>query len=333
MLSASFLVLIFLICWINVHFACSATAFWFLLPGFAGNMSISLDSYWFFGSCFLVSQEECPFLLLLTGFLVPTSWFRRENVHFSGQATAFWILFSGFAGRMSISLARLRFFGSYFLVSPGECPFLWLNASFLVPAPWFRRENVHFSGSATAFWFLLPDFAGRMSISLASYWFFGSYFLISPGICPFRWLLTGFLLAFWILLSDFAGKMSISLASYWFFGSDFLISPVKCPFLWLLTGFLDPTSWFRPKNVHFARQATDFHKLFGSCFLIFRKKIHSGFTEKMSTSLARPTYQPVQRSLNSRCTGSRKKREELRNCTEIFSSVIRLCSLFCNSLM
>ena len=288
MLSASFLVLIFLICWINVHFACSATAFWFLLPGFAGNMSISLDSYWFFGSCFLVSQEECPFLLLLTGFLVPTSWFRRENVHFSGQATAFWFLFSGFAGRMSISLARLRFFGSYFLVSPGECPFLWLNASFLVPAPWFRRENVHFSGSATAFWILLPDFARNMSISLASYWLFGSCFLISP---------------------------------------------VKCPFLWLLTGFLDPTSWFRPKNVHFARQATDFHKLFGSCFLIFRKKIHSGFTEKMSTSLARPTYQPVQRSLCFRCTGSRKKREELRNCTEIFSSVIRLCSLFCNSLM
>ena len=226
MLSASFLVLIFLICWINVHFACSATAFWFLLPGFAGNMSISLDSYWFFGSCFLVSQEECPFLLLLTGFLVP--------------------------------------------------------------APWFRRENVHFSGSATAFWILLPDFARNMSISLASYWLFGSCFLISP---------------------------------------------VKCPFLWLLTGFLDPTSWFRPKNVHFARQATDFHKLFGSCFLIFRKKIHSGFTEKMSTSLARPTYQPVQRSLCFRCTGSRKKREELRNCTEIFSSVIRLCSLFCNSLM
>ena len=264
MLSASFLVLIFLICWINVHFACSATAFWFLLPGFAGRMSISLASYWLFGSDFLVSQGKCPFLWPGYSFLVPIFWFCRENVHFSGSATVFGILFSGFAGRMSISLARLRFFGSYFLVSQEECPFLWLNASFLVPAPWFRRENVHFSGSATAFWFLLPDFAGRMSISLASYWFFGSYFLISPGICPFRWLLTGFLLAFWILLSDFAGKMSISLASYWFFGSDFLVSPQKCPFrspgngfsqaFWfLLSDFpkKDPFRFHR-KNVHFS---------------------------------------------------------------------------------
>ena len=162
-------------------FACPITVIWILFSGFEEIGSNLFAERQLFGSYFPDLLDKCPFCLLGYSFLVPASWFRREYVHFTWFLLVFWILLSGFAGRMSISLASYWLFGSCSLVSQGKCPFLWLGYSFLVPASWFRRKNVHFPGFLLVFWFLLPDFARNMSISLASYW-----------------LLTGFLdPAFW----------------------------------------------------------------------------------------------------------------------------------------
>ena len=127
-------------------FACPITVIWILFSGFEEIGSNLFAERQLFGSYFPDLLDKCPFCLLGYSFLVPASWFRRKNVHFSCFLLAFWFRLPGFAGKMSISLARLQLFGSYFLVSPGECPFLWLGYGFLDPIFWFRRENVHFSG-------------------------------------------------------------------------------------------------------------------------------------------------------------------------------------------